>query len=234
MATLNAGRIWIPDLRGKCVAYLRSSTRPHGRLNADIQRAAIQAALIPGKTKLIAEYTDREPLLDDNRPEFLRAIEHCKFHEATLLIGQIDRMRSNVRWLGLARQAGIKFRGADAPHINQLSYHYLVIADLYWREELGRKVAKALVDAKRDGAKLGGKRERDQGLKLGPAASAMARREYAHSRDAEIMSLIDDIRSRGVTSLEGISRRLNWMGHRAPRGGLWQPSQVRRVLKKFE
>jgi len=114
MATLSAENIWIPDLRGKCVAYLRSSTRPRSRLKPDAQRVAIKAALIPGKTKLIAEFTDHEPLRDNDRPEFLRAIEHCKLHEATLLIGQVDRMRSNVRWLGLAQQAGIKFRGADA------------------------------------------------------------------------------------------------------------------------
>lgn len=96
------------------MAYLRSSTRPRSRLKPDAQRVAIKAALIPGKTKLIAEFTDHEPLRDNDRPEFLRAIEHCKLHEATLLIGQVDRMRSNVRWLGLAQQAGIKFRGADA------------------------------------------------------------------------------------------------------------------------
>ena len=234
MATLKTDRIYIPPLSGKCVAYLRESTRPYGRMNANAQLDAIRAMLVPKKAKLLEKYTELEPLTDNDRPELRRAVRHCKDVGATLLVGQLDRMRGGVRWLEFVSQQGIKFRGVDAPHINQISYHLLTVADLHWREELGRRVTASLAQAKADGVSLGGDRGHNEGLKQGPSASALARRTKADARDASTMRLIEDVRHRGVTSLVGITQRLNQMGQRAPRGGVWSPAQVRRIIKKLE
>ncbi|RVQ68756.1 hypothetical protein EKN06_00535 [Croceicoccus ponticola] len=234
MATLNASRIWIPPLRGKCVAYYRVSTRPFSRLNEDAQRRAVQAIMPPLRSKMIGEFIELEPLEAGERTALNEAVQLCKNERATLLIGQIDRMRSGIRWLGYIATEGVKFRGADVPQINHLSYNQLVSSDYYWRREMGQKVSDALAEAKDRGLTLGGDRGNSAGLKLGPAASATARQAKAMRRDAATWAAIEDVRYRGVTSLTGIAKRLNQRGHRAPRGGAWSPAQVQTVIKKFE
>ena len=234
MATLNADRIWIPLLRGKCVSYLRTSELPYSRLNEEAQRASVEAMLPPGRSSLIRVFIEQEPLTAGKRPALEEAVQLCKDQKATLLLAQIERMRSAVHWLGYVMQEGVKFRGVDAPHINQLSYNRLVSSDWRWRQDMARRVGHALAKAKERGALLGGDRGNTEGLRRGPAASAKARGEKANRRDFTTMADIELIRYRGITSLTGIAKRLNQMGRSAPRGGEWSPSQVRIVIRKFE
>ncbi len=234
MATLKADRIWIPLLRGKCVSYLRTSELPYSRLNEEAQRASVKAMLPAGRSSLIGEFIEHEPLTVGRRPALEQAVQLCKDQKATLLLVQIERMRSAVRWLGYVQQEGVKFRGVDAPHINQLSYNRLVVADLHWRGFMAHQVRHSLTKVKEHGAVLGGDRSKTEGLRRGPAASAKARGAMANRRDISTMADIELIRYRGITSLTGIAKRLNQMGRRAPRGGEWSPSQVRIVIRKFE
>ena len=233
MATLSADRIWVPPLRGKCVAYLRASDRPYGRLNEDAQRRAICAYLPARRSALIGEFVEREPLVDGDRPALRRAVQLCREAGATLLFGRIDRMRNGVHWLGYVHENSIRFRGVDAPHINNLSYNLLVVSDLQWRKDMGERVRQAIAKSQRGTPAERGHGNKD-GLRLGPEASASARRISAMKRDRVIMDGIALIRHRGITSLTGIARRLNQMGSCAPRGGSWSAAQVRSVLRKFE
>lgn len=234
MATFGAGYVWIPPLSGKCVAYIRASDLSYSRLNADAQRATVRSLLRPGRTRLINEFVEMEPLTAGERPVFESAVQYCRNHQATLLIGQLIRMKSALRWLGVASEAGIRFRGADAPWMHQLNYHGLVFHEGYRRRDVGVSVREALAQSKAAGKSLGGDRGLLEGLRLGPAASAETRRNRADRRDRETMSQIRLIRHRGVTSLSGIATRLNQMGISAPRGGEWTATQVRRVSKKWD
>ena len=204
------------------------------RYGSGLQRRAIAAMMPPLRSKLLDEFIEYEPLEAGERPALIQAVTLCKDEQATLLLGKIDRMRSAVRWLGYVAEQGVKFRGVDAPHINQLSYNRLIVSDHYWRKELGQRVSEGLSAAKQRGLRLGGYRGHLDGLKLGPAASAEARRANARDRDAATWAVIKEVRYRGVTSLTGIAKRLNQMGHTAPRGGEWSPAQVRLVIKRFE
>ncbi|GAB5349688.1 recombinase family protein [Alteriqipengyuania sp. 357] len=233
MVTFSADRIWVPRLSGKCVAYLRTSNRPHSRLRADAQLAAVNASLRPGRTKLIEKFTEFEPLDAGIRPELMRAAQFCCDNDAVLLIGQIERMRSAVRWLGYLHEHRVKFRGADAPHINHLSYNQFVAADLHQRKEIGQRVREALADAQKSGTVLGRKNGCPGELLLGPEASAKARQRNALQRDSRIMEQIRLIQYRGVTSLTGIATRLNQMKIPAPRGGQWSATQVQRVMNRL-
>lgn len=233
MVTLNADRVWVPPLSGKCVAYLRRSTRPHGRLNVSAQREAIARLVRRDYARIVAEFEEEEPLTNNWRRALEEAVRVCQAQNATLVIGQIERMRSAVQWLAYVKDRGVKFRGADAPHINNLSYNLLVVADLHWRKEMSRKVKVAHASAKASGKTIGGDRGHKEGLLLGPAKSAEVRRERADRRDSRILHDVRQIQHRGVTSLSGIATRLNQMGSSAPRGGQWSAAQVRRVIEKF-
>lgn len=187
----------------------------------------------PGYTRLVAEFEEEEPLTMHWRPELEEAVKFCQAHNATLLIGQIERMRSGVQWLAYVKDWGVKFRGADAPHINQLSYNLLVVADIHWRKEMSIKVKTALANAKASGKPIGGDRGHNEGLLSGPAKSAEVRRERADRRDSWTLQDIRQIQHRGVTSLSGIAACLNQMGISAPRGGQWSAAQVQRVIGRF-
>ena len=65
----------------------------------------------------------------------------------------------------------------------------------------------------------------------GVKASAKVRREKAQNRAADLLPVIEDIRSDGASSLREIAAALNERGIAAPRGGSWQAVQVQRVLR---
>ncbi len=234
MATFKADDIWFPRIRGGYVAYLRSSDRPHTRLNIDAQRQAISALLSKGRCHRIDEIIEREPLVAGDRPALKRAAGLCKSHGATLVFGKLDRMRGGVSWLEHLFDQRIKFRGADIPHLYPSTFYKLKRDDHDWRRLMSEAVSEALADAKSRGSVLGGVRANSEGLKLGPAASLEARKRRAGFRDRSTMNEIELLRRRGITSLKSIATRLNQMGHTAPRGGSWSPPQVRRVIKEFD
>tara|TARA_R100001129_G_scaffold185623_1_gene174411 strand:- start:5014 stop:5592 length:579 start_codon:yes stop_codon:yes gene_type:complete len=187
----------------------------------------------PGYARIIAEFEELEPLAAHWRPELIKAVEFCQDHDAFLVFGQLDRMRSGVHWLGFVKECGVRFRGADAPHIDYLTHHQLMYSDEDWRRDLGQKISATLGTLKEHGKQLGGNRGFSDGLTLGPAASVAARRKKADRRDSSIWCHIQLIQHRGVTSFSGIANRLNQMTIPAPRGGKWSAIQVKRVVEKF-
>lgn len=231
MATFSAFDGGYPKVRGGYVACLRTSDRPYSRLDVDVQRKAIAALLAKGRAKLIAELIEAEPLEDGQRPKLNQAIDLCKNLDATLVVGKLDRMRGGVGWLDMIFAKGVKFRGADIPYLHSSTFYRLKSDDWSWRCTMSSKVKEALVAADQRGVLLGGKRENADGLRKGPAASAVVRQRNAISRDWRTFELIKFHQERGVNSLTFLATRLNQMGHEAPKGGKWNAAQVRRVIK---
>lgn len=234
MATSNIDLSWAPKLRGRCVAYLRNSERPHTKLDLAGQREAIAALLSKSRARLIDTVVELEPLKDGRRPALVAAVELCRAQNATLVFGRIYRMRGYYRWLCFVHDQGVRFIGADMPRIRSRVWWEIGFEFRQEQDKRSREIKVALAKAKADGASLGGKRENAEGLKLGPAASGISRQQRAKSRAEPIMREIELLRHRGITTLTAMATRLNQMGHPAPRGKKWSPSQVRSVIKKFE
>lgn len=232
MVTLNAQTSWRPKFRGKYVGYLRTSTKPYSRLNVVKQRAAIRELLSGRPARVIRWVEEQEPLTDGERPALEEAIAECKARNANLIFGQLDRMRRNVYWLEIIYSHGIRVAAADIPHFAHDEYMKLNNQRRLWRLRMGELVSEALANAKSRGETPRNRRGVQGNLKLGPAASAKARRQKAIRRGAHTMSEIDILQCRGITSLTGIAEELNRIGHAAPRGGLWSAAQVSRVIKR--
>jgi DNA invertase Pin-like site-specific DNA recombinase len=92
----------------------------------------------------------------------------------------------------------------------------------------------ALAAAKARGTKLGGNR----GVVLDDAARAAGRAVRtmkAQKRALNILPVIDELRSAGVSSLNGLAKALTERGIPTARGAArWTPSQVDRVLSRRE
>jgi len=227
---------WVPKIRGAYVSYLRQSHLPHSRLRISDQRADVAELLSQGQgfSRQVDEFIEHEPLIAGERPALEQAIALCKARNAKLVIGKIDRMRGRFSWFERLYNDGVYFIGADVPEINRGNFLKLAHEERNRRQAVSGKVRHALAEASSRGVVLGGRRENSQGLKLGPAASAVSRQWRARSRAWATMHKIRLLRHRGITSLTGIATRLNQMGHTAPRGGKWSPAQVRRVINECE
>lgn len=234
MASLNARNSWRPKIKGKYIAYIRSSDRPYSRLNDKAQRDAISEMISNCPARLIGEFVESEPLVAGERPALLKAIAECKAQNAKPMFGKLDRMRGIVQWLERIHGEGVGVAAVDLPHLSRDYFWRLYNERQSWRLTMSEKVGGALTEAKLQGAILGGKRQNAKDLKSGPAASVAARQRKAASRDWFIWQEIQLLNRRGVSSLTAIARRLNQMGRCAPRGGEWSPAQVRSVIKKIE
>lgn len=234
MASFNPPGDHSLKIRGRYVPYFRISDRPYSELKLKRQQLAIEEVLERGPSTLLEGFEEHEPLASGDRPELKKAAAFCKAENATLIFGQLDRMRSSMRWLEYLHQEKVKFLGADNPQINQRSFFVFKQANTDWRNMMSESVSQAMSAAKAQGATFGGKRENCEGLKLGPAASAAWRQDLVRSDNLETMKKIVWLRDRNNTSLTEIAKRLNLMEHPAPRGGKWSPTQVRRIIKKFD
>lgn len=235
MATLRDNYWGIPRIvRGPHVLYLRRSNRPYTRLDAKAQRQAAQAVLEGHPAKIVATFTETEPLVSGQRPELERAIAVCRAKNARLLFGKLDRMRGMLKWLRRLNDERVKVIAADGPAYCWVDYWFISAGERDWRRSMSKSVSEALAKAKSNGTLLGGRHGNPTNLKLGPPSSAKARKRRARNRDQNTISKINYLQERGITTLTLISKRLNQMKHPAPRGGEWSPTQVSRVIEKFK
>lgn len=179
-------------------------------------------------------FIEEDPLSGGDRPALERAIAYCKDHGTRLIIGKIHRMRGGFGWLKRLKDEHVYFMAADVPQINSTEFYRLNWQERDRTDAVSRTIRHALAQSKAEGTALGGKRQNAEGLKLGPAASAVARRQKAKWRSQSTMLKIALLRHRGITTLTGIATRLNQMKHPAPRGGQWSSAQVRAVIKRCE
>lgn len=234
METFAVESAYFPKVRGLYVTYLRQSERPHSRLDVGSQRREIDVLLDKRHCRLVRTFTEREPLKAGQRPLLDEAISICRKEGATLVFGKLNRMRGAKRWLDQLFDDWIKFRSADLPHLNLVSYQELRSREQRRREEVGAAIKKSIAEKRNKGLIEDTLSRNIDGLKKGASASLKARQGRALSRDRITLSFIREVQRQRVTSLSGIAMSLNDMGHAAPRGGKWSPAQVRTVLLKFK
>ena len=56
----------------------------------------------------------------------------------------------------------------------------------------------------------------------------------AVQRATDLKGIVDDIRSSGITTVRGIADELHRRGIRAPRGDVWHPTAVSRLLSRID
>ena len=83
------------------------------------------------------------------------AINHCRLHNATLLVAKLDRLSRDLWFITTIQKMGIKFVCADNPEINELTIHILGAMAQYERKIISERTRNALAAAKQRGIKLG-------------------------------------------------------------------------------
>jgi DNA invertase Pin-like site-specific DNA recombinase len=206
------------------VAYYRVSTARQGAsgLGLDAQRTAVERHTAGGE--LVAEFTEVESGKRSDRPQLARALAAAKRAKATLVIAKLDRLARNVAFIAtLMDTKGVDFIACDNPHASRLTLHILAAVAEDEAARISARTKGALAAAKARGVQLGATGPAHQGAATAAnAAQGQARREA-------VAPVVASIRASGVMTLQGIADALNARGITTPRGGLWSPTQVRRL-----
>jgi DNA invertase Pin-like site-specific DNA recombinase len=223
---------------GKFISYLRVSTTRQGvsGLGLEAQRESVAQYLNGGSWKLVQEVVEVESGKRNDRPAIAEALSLCRLHRATLVIAKLDRLARNVHFISSLMEAGVEFVACDFPQANRLTVHILAAVAEHEASMISARTTAALAAAKARGKHLGGMRGNPERMRAmavkGNVASAETRKKAVAKRGADLMPVIESLQAEGVETLLGIATRLNERGITAPRGGLWTPVQVSRVLTR--
>ena len=229
---------------GRFISYIRVSTAKQGEsgLGLEAQRQAVANYLNGGRWELAKEFIEVESGKRDDRPALDKALRACRLQNATLIVGKLDRLARNTRFLlKLVEESGK--RGVvfcDLPHIPDGATGKFMVTQMAAVAELEGAAISARTKAALAASKkaLGGRRVSadrwediaSEGRKLGVAA----RSQQADAWAADVWPVIEDLQQSGATTLQQIADGLNERGILTRRNGTWTPIQVSRVLKRID
>lgn len=214
---------------GKFIAYYRVSTDRQGRsgLGLEAQREAVTRYLNGGNWQLLDEFVEVESgKRDDNRPQLAQALAACRKHKATLVIAKLDRLARNVAFIANLMDSKVEFVAVDLPTANRLTLHIMAAFAEHEREMISARTKAALAIRKAQGAKLGNRTNLAEAQVKG---AAVVKRE-ADAFAANVLPVIERIRTTGATSYNAIAKALNERGVRTAKGGTWAAATVRNIM----
>jgi DNA invertase Pin-like site-specific DNA recombinase len=227
---------------GKFISYLRVSTDKQGRsgLGIEAQREAVTSYLNGGRWTLVAEYVETESGKRADRPKLAAALSHAKAIGAKLVFAKLDRLTRNVDLLRSLVASDVDLVFCDLPSVPPGPMGKFLLTQMAAVAELeagliGERTKKALAAAKARGVKLGnpnGARAL-RGKQTGNAEAVSCIKQKAAQRAVDLHGIIGSIKRSGVTSVRGVADELNRQGISAPRGDIWHPTAVARVLKRL-
>jgi DNA invertase Pin-like site-specific DNA recombinase len=153
---------------------------------------------------------------------------------ATLVIAKLDRLSRNLRFIAELQESKVKFVCADMPDANELTIHIFASLAQHERKVISERTTRALQAAKARGKILGnpnGARALQRAGK-GNAAAVAEIRAKADRHAQDVLPIVDDIRSTGISGLRGIAAELNARGILTARQGQWYPTTVRNLLAR--
>jgi DNA invertase Pin-like site-specific DNA recombinase len=227
---------------GKFISYLRVSTDKQGKsgLGIEAQREAVVRYLNGGQWTLSAEYVETESGRRADRPKLAAALAHAKAIGAKLVFAKLDRLTRNVDLLRSLVASGVDLVFCDLPSVPPGPMGRFLLTQMAAVAELeagliGERTKNALAAAKARGVKLGnpnGARAL-KGKQVGNADAVATIKANAAQRASDLKEIVEDITRSGITTARGIADELHARGIRAPRGDVWHPTAVARLINRL-
>jgi DNA invertase Pin-like site-specific DNA recombinase len=213
----------------KYIAYYRVSTQMQGKegLGMEAQRNDVHRFL--NGVQPIAEYKEVESSKDHkNRPELLKALDHCKAEDATLIVAKLDRLSRNLVFIGTLMESKVKFKCCDIPEADSFTIHIFAALAQKEREMISARTKAALKSLKDRGVKLGGPQfKTKEGTKAHTDMMRAARKPKVY--DEKVLSLIKSYEGRALSE---ITQLVNSQDHKTSRGlpytkvAIWRLQQL--------
>lgn len=156
-------------------------------------------------------------------PQLEKAIEACKFRNATLIIAELGTLTTNEAFTKLLLESGSAFHCCDQPFVNQA-----ILEALYKHAQVQRKVHGQLI---REGLKMTSAKSGN------PNAAEVISKVNKPKIDVAIVfadllqPIITDYKRKGYSQRQMV-KTLNEEGFTAPEGGKWVLSQLQKVLDR--
>jgi DNA invertase Pin-like site-specific DNA recombinase len=230
---------------GRFVAYYRTST-DRQNLGIEAQKADVARFLNGGSWELVAEFEEQESgKRHENRPQLKAAMAMCKRTRATLVIAKMDRLSRNLHFIAGLLESGVEFVACDNPHANKTMIQMLAVFAEHERDAISKRTKDALAAKKQILANLTPEQQEayqqaGKAIQLGnrtnhveaAAKGRVVLIAKADSFAANVLPLVERIKSQGATTLRAIAAELNSRGVKSPRGGEWGPKTVANLLAR--
>ena len=212
----------------KYIAYYRVSTKSQGvdGYGMDSQRQIVRRFVESQNGVLENEFNEVESGKCNDRPQLAAALEHAKRIGGTVAIAKLDRLGRNAEFLLRLQNSGADFVCCDCPNADRFTVGILALLAQRERELISERTRLGLAAAKAKGVKLGNPNPQNALIKM-VAANKAAKVEFA----TKIFPIIQEIKSAGVETLQGICECLNRRGIQTRNGKNWYPATVRNILK---
>jgi DNA invertase Pin-like site-specific DNA recombinase len=219
------------------ISYIRVSTQQQGRsgLGIEAQRDAIARFMVAEGFELISEFVEVETGKGcdalERRPQLTAALAHARKAKCPVLVAKLDRLSRDVHFISGLMAHRVPFivaeLGADADPF--MLHIYAALAEKE-RALISERTRSALARKKAQGALLGNRTN----LPVATAKAAMSNRRIAASFAANVMPVMQQIRTAGATSYAAIASTLNARGVHTARGGEWHSATVRNILLRHQ
>lgn len=216
------------------VAYVRVSSDKQGRsgLGIEAQRAAITRFAMAEGFEIVAEFTEVQSGKGSDalasRPQLREALDAARRLRCPVVVSKLCRLSRDVHFISGLMAHRVPFvvteLGTDADSF--MLHVYAALAEKE-RALIAQRTRDALAAAKARGTRLGNPR----------IAEA---REHARTRlraDADafarnVLPIVREIQRAGTATLSGIAAALNKRGVATARGGQWEATTVRNLLRR--
>ena len=215
------------------VSYIRVSKPKQGRsgLGLEAQQAAIKTFCAQHGYKVEAEYREVETAKGadalERRPELAAAMKFArklgrgsKARAAPVIIAKLDRLSRDVHFIsGMMVQRVPFIVTVLGPDVDPFMLHLHAAVAEKERNRIAQRTKEALAAAKA------------RGQQLGNPDIGKLRKAEAEQRATLLRSVIEPLRSLPAKRISAI---LNDRKVAAPRGGIWQATQVIRLLARLD
>src|SRR4030081_2873307 len=217
------------------VAYYRVSTQQQHRsgLGIEAQRASVRRFAEAEGMTLIGEYVEAETGKGadalDRRPQLAAALSTARSAKCSVVVSKLDRLSRDVAFVSGLMAQRVPFivaeLGRDADPF--MLHLYAALAEKE-RRLISDRTKAALAARKAKGGHLGNPRNLADAGRLGRNVQIIVADEFT----ANVLPVVDALRSAGADTLEAISCGLNRQGVRTARGKRWYASSVLNLLAR--
>ena len=162
---------------------------------------------------------------DSERPQLAAALEKCKKENAVLVCSKIDRLSRNAEFLLRLMNSRVEFVCCDIPNCDRFTISLFAILAEKEKNMISERTKNALKMVKARGIKLGNPNPELSVIKMNDGARK-GRIDFKN----KIIPIINEIKSTGIKTLQGMADCLNRRGISTRNGKQWYPTQIRNLL----
>ncbi len=214
----------------KMVFYLRVSTSKQGADGNGIQHqmTVVNRYAEANGGEVVGQFIEVESggKTDSEIPQLAMALEKCKKENAVLVCAKICRLSRNAEFLLRLMNSKVEFVCCDIPNCDRFTISLFAILAEKEKNMISERTKNALKMVKARGIKLGSPNPELSVSKMNEGARK-GRIEFKN----RIIPIINEIKSTGIETLQGVADCLNRRGISTRHGKVWYPAQVRNLLQ---